>query len=376
MTDVSDLTPRGVLGVQSNVETDNEISLRQAIDASDRRAWARAKTFDDFAVICCGPPNLKLSSDPGSFSLTQRSGRIGPVAVAELIVGSDISIERGQLCNSYRVLVPQSGHVVSIYRDLAVTARLGTAAALAPEGQTASHWAAGTRMTAVRFDRCVVDDALSDAVGHQIASQIDFMPIMPLTSAVPRSWVNMLVLFTKQLFSPDNLLNQPLVGSPFVDSLVRGFLLAANHPHRDALTRDAKYVAPRAIRTAIEIIEEEAHLPLTLSSIATRSHVSVRSLQQGFQRHLDTSPMAYLREVRLRRAHQTLEESNPSTVTVASVAHRWGFTNLGRFASAHAKRYGEPPSATLRAASRPRAIQSRTAASLPKASTSAKQVRI
>jgi transcriptional regulator GlxA family with amidase domain len=91
---------------------------------------------------------------------------------------------------------------------------------------------------------------------------------------------------------------------------------------------------------------------LTLSSIAARSHASVRSLQQGFQRHLETSPTAYLREVRLRRAHQTLLESNPSTVTVASVAYRWGFTNLGRFARAHAKRYGEAPSVTLRTAFR------------------------
>jgi transcriptional regulator GlxA family with amidase domain len=58
--------------------------------------------------------------------------------------------------------------------------------------------------------------------------------------------------------------------------------------------------------------------------------------------------MAYLREVRLRRAHQALLESDPSTATVASVAYRWGFTNLGRFAAAHAARYREPPVKTLR----------------------------
>jgi transcriptional regulator GlxA family with amidase domain len=105
---------------------------------------------------------------------------------------------------------------------------------------------------------------------------------------------------------------------------------------------------PRAVRTAIDVIEAEAHLPLTLSSIAARSQVSVRSLQQGFKRHLDTTPMAYLREVRLLRAHQSLIESDPSVVTVASVAYDWGFTNLGRFAAAHAARYREPPVKTLR----------------------------
>jgi AraC-like DNA-binding protein len=64
--------------------------------------------------------------------------------------------------------------------------------------------------------------------------------------------------------------------------------------------------------------------------------------------------MAYLRDVRLSRAHQTLLESDPSTVTVASVAYRWGFTNLGRFAAAHAARYGESPLKTLRRRALPR----------------------
>jgi transcriptional regulator GlxA family with amidase domain len=89
-------------------------------------------------------------------------------------------------------------------------------------------------------------------------------------------------------------------------------------------------------------------LPLSLSTIAARCHVSVRSLQQGFQRHLGTTPMAHLREVRLRRAHQNLLESDPSITSVASVAYHWGFTNLGRFAAAHTARYDEPPAATLR----------------------------
>ena len=109
--------------------------------------------------------------------------------------------------------------------------------------------------------------------------------------------------------------------------------MAADHSHRDALSENGPRIAPRAIRMAIDLIEAEAHLPLTLSSIAARCRVSVRSLQQGFKSHLGTSPMSYLRDVRMRRAHQALLDSDPSAVTVASVAHDWGFTNLGRFAA-------------------------------------------
>ena len=129
---------------------------------------------------------------------------------------------------------------------------------------------------------------------------------------------------------------------------MRDGLLAADNPYRRVVTGETHAVSPRAVRAAVEIIEEEAHLPLTVSLIAARSHVSVRSLQQGFRRYMGASPMAYLREVRLRRAHQSLLESDPSRTSVASVAYHWGFTNLGRFAAAHTARYAEPPAKTLR----------------------------
>jgi transcriptional regulator GlxA family with amidase domain len=77
----------------------------------------------------------------------------------------------------------------------------------------------------------------------------------------------------------------------------------------------------------VKIIEAEAHLPLTVSEIAARSHGSVRSLQQGFRREREMTPMAYVREVRLRRAHRAVVESDPSVETVASIARQWGFTN-------------------------------------------------
>jgi AraC-like DNA-binding protein len=53
--------------------------------------------------------------------------------------------------------------------------------------------------------------------------------------------------------------------------------------------------------------------------------------------------------VRLRRAHRDLRSANPSHSSVASIAHRWGFTNLSHFA-AHKKMYGQTPLQALRAA--------------------------
>lgn len=108
-----------------------------------------------------------------------------------------------------------------------------------------------------------------------------------------------------------------------------------------------------AIRRATAYIDAHASQPLTVAQIAEAAHTSVRSLQQGFARHYDTSPTAYLRRVRLERAHQELVEATPDNgSTVADVAQRWGFGQPSRFAAHYREAFGRLPSETLRTTSR------------------------
>lgn len=317
-------------------------------DAATATVWMTGKGPEGFAALSEGDPYIELLSDPEKFSATQRVGQYGPVVVAEIGTDTDMDVDCGSMRSTYRVNVPWSGRFESTHRGSSLNAGPGTAALYQPEGDASSRWAAGSRLLTIRIDRCAVEDALSDSLGWQLTSQIDFAPCVSTRAGTTESWVNMLSLFAEQVFRVDSVLNQPMVGLPFVDGLVRGLLLAADHPYRSVVTSKTRVVSPRAIRAAVEIIEAEAHLPLTVSSIAARSNVGVRSLQQDFRRYVGVSPMAYLREVRLRRAHQSLLESDPSATSVASIAYHWGFTNLGRFAAAHTARYDEPPAATLR----------------------------
>ncbi|MFI6498084.1 AraC family transcriptional regulator [Nonomuraea typhae] len=105
-----------------------------------------------------------------------------------------------------------------------------------------------------------------------------------------------------------------------------------------------------ALRRARRYCEDHAGELVTLRDIAAAARVSVRTLQASFRRHLQTTPMAYLRAVRLAKAHADLREiaETGAATSVTDVALRWGFTHLSRFAGEYRKRYGEPPSATRR----------------------------
>jgi transcriptional regulator GlxA family with amidase domain len=82
--------------------------------------------------------------------------------------------------------------------------------------------------------------------------------------------------------------------------------------------------------------------------LAAQVSVSVRTLQEGFRRSLDTTPMTYLRRLRLQKVHDELAAAAPGAVSVTDVAARWGFVHLGRFAGAYRSEFGERPSQTAR----------------------------
>ncbi|GAA4853106.1 hypothetical protein GCM10023201_53130 [Actinomycetospora corticicola] len=105
---------------------------------------------------------------------------------------------------------------------------------------------------------------------------------------------------------------------------------------------------PDTVRRAVAFIEADPAREITLVEIAAAAHVTPRALQYAFARHLQTTPLAYLRRVRLDAAHHDLLDADPRAGdTVTAVAARWGFAHPGRFATAYRDAYGRSPSRTL-----------------------------
>jgi AraC-like DNA-binding protein len=106
---------------------------------------------------------------------------------------------------------------------------------------------------------------------------------------------------------------------------------------------------PRHLKAAVEYIEDNLHRSLTVSEIAAAVGISIRALQASFQRHLHTTPLRHLRQVRLEHAHRELS-SPANRLPIGEVAHKWGFNHLGRFSSHYRALYGESPSSTVKRA--------------------------
>lgn len=105
---------------------------------------------------------------------------------------------------------------------------------------------------------------------------------------------------------------------------------------------------PALLRQAIEFIQDNAAHDIGVSDVAAALYLSPRTVQYMFRRHLDTTPTAYLRDIRLTRAREELIASDRSITTVAATAARWGFAHTGRFAVIYRRTFGESPHETLR----------------------------
>jgi len=86
--------------------------------------------------------------------------------------------------------------------------------------------------------------------------------------------------------------------------------------------------------------------PLSLGDIAQASGVPTRTLLESFKRFRNTSPIRYLRDVRLDEAREALIAGSVSTAAEAAMSA--GLMHLGRFSREYAERFGEKPSDTLR----------------------------
>ncbi|MFD5330126.1 helix-turn-helix transcriptional regulator, partial [Streptomyces sp. NPDC127092] len=103
--------------------------------------------------------------------------------------------------------------------------------------------------------------------------------------------------------------------------------------------------APGYVRHAVHYIREYARELPTSSDIADAVGVSVRTLSGSFRKYLYTTPAEYVREQRLQGIREELLTASPGA-TVASIAGAWGYVNLGLFAAAYRRRFGENPSQT------------------------------
>lgn len=248
----------------------------------------------------------------------------------------------------FLISIPVTGRaaVSSGKRKLHIRDRRGYVAN--PGAAMELRWTQEFAQLMVVIDRGVLEMRLSAMLGRALPQPLRFEEVLNLGRQPAKGWYDALAAYLGSLDDTDSALEIDVVADSVEQGLMTTFLASQKHNYWDVVTGEAKLVSSRTIREATRLIDGQPHRNHSVASLARELGVSVRALEKGFKRHLATTPNAYLRDVRLQRAHADLASGEPDVVTVAQVAQRHGFFHFGRFAATYRDRFGEAPSHTLR----------------------------
>ena len=133
-----------------------------------------------------------------------------------------------------------------------------------------------------------------------------------------------------------------------LESLVQSAILCLPNRHRHLLFEDRQYqVDPLLVRKAEEYMRAHSEDNISIVDLLKVSACSRNVMFAAFRNLRGYTPMEFLKEQRLLRAHKKLSNAPPKG-SVSYVATACGFNDLSRFARFYKNRFGEYPSETLK----------------------------
>lgn len=301
---------------------------------------------DSVARLYCAH-KLDFAGSSRTLALRHHHAKLSTTSINYMDYGGDLLIEPGYLERFFLFMAPLSGHVrLNPGTAREAVAGPGEAVFANPTDYTSIGWSSDCRQIVLTIDRGAVERNLAAILQRSLREPVLFHSLNG-NGGDRAATLWRAVNFVIQEFdaSESGLLDRFSAGH-FENTLVTMLLQNWTSNYSAALGTSENKVAPRHVRRVEEFIEANAHLPIRLETLVEISGVSATALFDGFRSFRQTTPMAALRDFRMQRAHEDIE-SGAAGDSVTSIATRWGFYHLGRFAADYKKRFGRSPSEAL-----------------------------
>lgn len=272
---------------------------------------------------------------------------VGSVSINRLRYGATVDIDVGCINDFLLVMMPLAGVSEVRCGNESIHSTPEVASVISPALPLRMRSSHDCDQIMVRIDRALVERHCMQYLGRDLRRPIEFQLSMDLTESGGESWCGLIRYLVAELDRPANVFTSPLTRAHVEQLIVSTLLLAHPNIYREDLMRPAQPIAPAYIKRVEEYIKANADQPLTVGDLAAFAGVSASTLFAGFREYRDTTPIAYLKGVRMKHAHAELRMASGGKAKVTDVAVRWGFTHLGRFAADYKRWFGELPSDTL-----------------------------
>ncbi len=293
------------------------------------------------------PHELSAATSGNCVSACMHHVNFGQFSLNRLEYGAPVIIDPGRLESFFLIQVPIHGEAQIKCGERDFISSSSKASFISPTLPLWMRWEAASPQLALRIERSEIEHHFSQHLGHMPEQPVEFFPEIDLTSPAGNYFLQLMAMLIDSVAQSDHPIHQPLVLKQFESLLINTLIYSQPHNLQRILESPRHQpISPYYVKRTEEYIRSHAHEALTIEQLAEYAGVSVRTLFAGFREFCGTSPMAYLRDLRLEKVHAELSSQQHSSIT--EVAYRWGFAHLGRFAQEYKRRYGVSPSATVR----------------------------
>lgn len=268
-----------------------------------------------------------------------------------LTYGVDAKILLPPLPPCYHVNITLAGNsCISRNGKTGFTEGMKSGAILLPDEKASVLWSKDAKQYALKFPREKLENHLSALINERVHGPIDFDLTFDLQNNAGRSLLRACILLQAEWEEQSTLILSPVARRHLESLVMTNFLLAAKSPYTEkiyGIHQQNENPGKMLVEKVKDYIEENVHELPELAELTTYAGVSARSLQIGFKQHVGLSPMEYVRNIRMQRAHEQLENAVYTGENVTDIAMRWGFYNVGRFSQLYRAMYGQSPRETI-----------------------------
>jgi AraC-like DNA-binding protein len=301
---------------------------------------------DRVANVFC-PHELRMVGPERHLDSYMYHAPIDGVSIDHLRYGADVGIDAGCLTDFLLVMMPLSGQAEVQCGHQRIRSNRRLASVVSPTLPLRETVNGDCDQIMIRIDRSLLERTCAQHLGRDIRRPIEFELGMDMTKPGCGSWLAMVAYLISECSQGAPTFASPLTRAQVEHLVVTTLLTAQPHTYREDMLRPAPPIAPRHVKRVEDYILTHADQPLTIGAMAAYAGVSTSSLFAGFRDFRGTSPMAYLKSVRLQRVRDDLQGASAKTDTVTNIAMRWGFRHLGHFTVDYKRKFGELPSDTL-----------------------------
>ncbi|WP_027910810.1 helix-turn-helix domain-containing protein [Pseudomonas sp. URMO17WK12:I4] len=209
------------------------------------------------------------------------------------------------------------------------------------------HMPTGMQLLSVTFEREMFEQALTHTASAKDIGALLRQPVIRVPhKRFADTRQRLLAMFTQALSSETSA---GAWEQAFEEAVLDELLQLMTDPACDKQQRSPSSTRSFIVEKCHRLVAAQmTHAP-SVSDLCEQLQISRRTLQNSFHAVAETTPLNYLRSVRLNGVRRTLMSTQAAQLSIGDAAAQWGFYHLSHFAADYFQLFAELPSQTARA---------------------------